>query len=92
MQQPGVVRDRDVGRRKRQDRAAQVGAGEIARERAGIRDDLRASGFSPGPPRTQTAMPCAVSAPRDAPRRRCAGQRFDGPTAPGASATAGAAR
>ena len=41
VQQPRVVRHCDVGRRQRQDRAAQVSAGQIAGERAGIRDDLR---------------------------------------------------
>ena len=80
------------GCRERQDRVAQVGAGEIARERARHRAMICvASGFSAGPPMTQTSHALRdqrrASSANDAP-----GQRFDGPTAPGASATTRRAR
>ena len=44
--------------------------------------------FSPGPPRTQTAAPSAVKPPSERAKPPVV-QRFEGPTAPGASATIG---
>ena len=80
VQQAGIVGDRDVGRRQRQDGVAQVGAGEIARRRAGGgRRSRRRARFSPGPPSTQTAKPSADEAPGRArrnspPASACAGR------------------
>ena len=65
MHQAGIVRDRDAGRRHRQNAVAQIGAGEVAHpRRRRRRRSPRPCAFSPGPPTTQTSRPLFGQKPR----------------------------